>query len=126
MREQPSAPELLDIVAEFLRTEVAGQVSGRTAFHLRVAANVLDIVQRELRLGPQALAGEAARLARLLGVSGDGEALNAELCRRIAEGEIAPDDPALIEHLWATTCDTVAIDQPGYATFRRLTGERAR
>lgn len=125
MREEPSAPELLEIVAEFLRTEVTGQVSGRTAFHLRVAANVLDIVQRELRIGPQALSGEASRLAALLGREGDDATLNAELCRRLAEGEIPTDDPALIEHLWATIMDTVGIDQPNYATFRRHSGARA-
>ena len=120
MREQPSATELIDAVSEFLGRELAPALSGRLAFHLRVAVNVLAIVRREIELGPAADRGEAERLTALLGVAGDGAALNEELCRRIADGRLDPDDPALIEHLWATTLDTLAIDQPGYATYRRL------
>ncbi len=119
MREQPSAPELLEAVAEFLTREVTPQLSGRLAFHARVAANVLAIVRRELANAPGADLAEAARLRALLGREGDGDRLNAELCRRIAAGEIATDDPALIDHLWATTMATLAVDQPNYATYRR-------
>ena len=120
MREPPATPELIDAVSEFLSREVAPTLSGRLAFHLRVALNVLATVRREIELGPAADRAEAARLAELLGDAGDLESLNVELCRRIAEGELDPADPALVEHLWATTLDTLAIDQPGYATFRRI------
>jgi hypothetical protein len=120
MREQPTAAELIDAVSEFLNRDLGPTLTGRLAFHARVAANVLAIVRRELTLGPQADRADAARLAALLGTRGDAPTLNEELCRRIAAGEIAPDDPALIEHLWATTLDTLAIDQPGYATYRRI------
>jgi hypothetical protein len=119
MREQPTAAELLDIVAEFLRAEVLPALSGRTAFHARVAANVLDTVRRELALGPAALEGEAERLRALLGRGGDGTELNRELCERIAAGDLDGAAPELLRHLWTTTLDTVAIDQPGYATYRR-------
>jgi hypothetical protein len=120
MREQPGATEIIDAVSEFLSRDLAPTLSGRLAFHLRVAVNALAIVRRQIKLGPAADGAEAERLTALLGVAGDGAALNEELCRRIASGEIASDDPALIEHLWATTLDTLAIDQPGYATYRRL------
>jgi len=120
MREQPSAAELIDAVAEFITREVAPTLSGRLAFHARVAANALAIVKRELELGPAADRADAARLAALLGQEGDPAALTEELCRRIASGEIAADDPALIDHLWATTLATVAVDQPGYGTYRRV------
>ncbi len=53
------------------------------------------------------------------------QTLTEELCRRIAAGEIAADDPALIDHLWATTLDTLAVDQPGYATYRRIIAAEA-
>ena len=119
MREQPSAADLLDAVGEFLTRELLPTLSGRQAFHARVAANVLAIVRREMRLGPAADREEAARLAALLGEAGDADSLNALLCERIAAGEVAVDDPALIQHLWATTLDVLAVDQPGYATFRR-------
>ncbi len=119
MREQPSAAELLEAVTEFLRQDATPALAGRHAFHKRVAANVLDIVRRELIDGPRAERQEVERLASLLGMSGDADTLNAELCDRLVAGTIDPDDPALIAHLWATTLDTVAIDQPNYATYRR-------
>jgi hypothetical protein len=122
MREQPSASELLDAVAEFMCKELMPRFSGRVAFHTRIAINVLAIVRREMTLGPAAGAREAARLAELLGIEGDAEALTDELCERIAHDEIDANDPKLIEHLWATTMDAVAIDQPNYATYRCATG----
>jgi len=120
MREPPPTVELVDAVAEFLSREVAPTLSGRLAFHLRVAVNVLGMIRREIELGPAADRAEQDRLAALLGAGGDLEALNAELCRRIAAGEADLEDTALIEHLWATTLDTLAIDQPSYATYRRI------
>jgi hypothetical protein len=120
MREPPATPELIDAVSEFLTREVAPQLGGRLAFHLRVAVNVLAIVRRELTLGPGADAREAARLAELLGHDGDLASLNQRLVQRISAGAFDDDDAALVAHLWATTLDTVAIDQPAYATFRRI------
>jgi hypothetical protein len=120
MREQPTAGELLEIVAEFLRAQVIPELDGRTAFHARVAANVLDIVRRELALAPDALDAETERLRALLAAEGDGEGLNRELCARLAAGAIDPAAPELLRHLWATTLDTVAVDQPAYATYRRM------
>ena len=119
MRDPPTGPELLEVVAEFLREEVLPQLAGRTGFHVRVAANALDLVRREMLIAQRAEAGEAARLTALLGHGGEVADLNRELCEAIAAGRIEPADPALIEHLWATTLDTVAIDQPSYATYRR-------
>jgi hypothetical protein len=120
MREQPTAAELIDAVSEFITRDLAPTLTGRLAFHARVAANVLAIVRRELLQGPDADRADAARLAALLGHAGAPALLTEELCRRIASGEIASDDPALIEHLWATTLDTLAVDQPGYATYQRI------
>jgi hypothetical protein len=120
MREQPTAAELIDAVSEFISRDVAPTLTGRLAFHARVAVNALAIVRRELLQGPDADRADAQRLAALLGEAGDPAALTEELCRRIAAGEIAADNPALIDHLWATTLDTLAIDQPGYATYRRI------
>ena len=120
MREQPTADELIDAVSEFITRDLAPTLTGRLAFHARVAANVLAIVRRELLQGPDADRDDANRMAALLGHVGDPALLTEELCQRIASGEIAPDAPALIEHLWASTLDTLAIDQPGYATYRRI------
>ena len=71
MREQPSAAELIDAVAEFITRDLAPTLTGRLAFHARVAANVLAIVRRELTLGPAADRADAARLTALLGTEGE-------------------------------------------------------
>lgn len=126
MYDQPTAAELIDAVAGFLRDEVSPKLDGRLAFHARVAVNVLATVKRQLELGPAALEGEAARLKALLGAEGSLADLESALCDRIATGAIDPNDPALIEHLWATTLDTLAVDQPGYATYRRASGALAK
>ncbi|HVM98921.1 MAG TPA: DUF6285 domain-containing protein [Caulobacteraceae bacterium] len=120
MREQPGLTELIDAVSEFITRDLAPTLTGRLAFHARVAANVLAIVKREVEQGPAADLADAHRLAALLGGEGDPATQTEELCRRIEAGEIAADDPALIEHLWATTLATLAVDQPGYATYRRI------
>ena len=121
MREQPQASDLVRAVADFLRNDVMPELSGRKGFHARVAANVLDTVERELQRGETGRAAELARLQALLSSDeSDAEALNEALCTAIREGRIAFDDPALTDHLWATTLDTLAIDQPRYATYRAV------
>ncbi len=120
MREPPSLVELVDAVSEFIGRDLAPTLTGRLAFHARVAVNVLAIIRREIELGPEADESERQRLAALLGEAADPARLNTELCRRIESGEIDPNDPALIDHLWATTLDTLAINQPGYGTYRAL------
>jgi hypothetical protein len=121
MQDQPTAVELLEIVAQFMRDEVVPQLSAHSAFNARVAANAIDIVRRELMLSPQANALEIGRLERLLGEQGDLETLNRRLCARIAAGEIGLSTPGLVDHLWQTTLDKLAIDQPNYAAYRAMT-----
>ena len=126
MYDTPTAAELIGAVAGFLREDVSPTLSGRMAFHARVAVNVLEMVRRELTLGPAGAAGATQRLAALLGKAGPLAELEAELCDRIAAGEVGAADPALIDHLWATAMDTLAVDQPGYATYRRASELAAR
>ncbi len=126
MYDQPTASELLEAVSHFLSAEVSPQLTGRLAFHARVAVNVLELVRRELALGPAAVAGEAARLKALLGQDGPLADQEQALCERIAAGDVDPNDPALIAHLWATTLDSLAVDQPNYATYRQAVVETVR
>ncbi|KRB79912.1 DUF6285 domain-containing protein [Noviherbaspirillum sp. Root189] len=120
MREQPSAPELIQAVADFLRDDALPRLDGLTAFHARVAVSLLEIVRRELELGPEADAQERARLQDLLGNEGGLDALNRELCERIARGEADARTPGLMPHLLRTGLDKLAVDQPGYSTYLRL------
>jgi hypothetical protein len=122
MQDPPTIAELLQAAAAFLREVAVPQLSGHASFHARVAANALDIVERELELRPAAECDEHARLKALLDSDGSLEELNSLLSRRIAAGELGLQTPGLAEHLWATTLAKVAIDQPTYASYRRETG----
>jgi len=119
MQDAPDADALLQAVAEFLRQQAAGQPQGHSAFHARVAANLVDAVRRQMALAPAAEADELRRLRALLASDGSLLELNRLLCRRIAGGEMGWATPGLKEHLRATTMDKLAVDQPGYSTYRR-------
>lgn len=117
-RSEPTAGELLETIAIFLR-DTAPQLEGKR-FHAIVAANSLDIVRRELTLGPAIDTAAHTRLERLLGVQAPVAALDALLCDRLADGAIAIDDPALLDHLLRSAADEIRIDQPRYATLLLL------
>ena len=122
MQDQPTPVELINAVAEFLRNDVAPQLSGHSAFKLRVGLNALVLVARQLTLEAAGDAAELERLSKLLGASGSLEDLNRLLSARIARGEVGFQTPGLTEHVWQTTMDKLAIDQPNYASYRRERG----
>jgi len=119
MQDEPTPEELITAVADFLRGDIAPVVTGHDAFRLRVAINALDLVTRQLRLAARSDAAEAERLSRLLGKQGSLGELNRLLAERIARGELDLQTPGLAEHLWQTTMDKLAVDQPNYASYRR-------
>jgi Domain of unknown function (DUF6285) len=116
---RPDCPELLQAVRELLEQQFLPALEDKALlYQCRVAINILHIVERELQGGAALLEGERRRLAALLGEEADLETLNARLVRRIRAGEFDEDDAALLAHLLATTLDKLAIDNPGYATYR--------
>ena len=124
MQDEPTPEELIKAVADFLRNELAPETSGHNAFKLRVSLNALDLVIRQLALEQGSDAAEAARLARLLGEEGTLGELNRTLADRIARGEVDLQTPGLAEHLWQTTMDKLAVDQPNYASYKRELGTK--
>ena len=119
MQDEPTPEELTKAVADFLRNDIAPVVSGHNAFKLRVAINALDLVTRQLRLEEGSDAAEAARLSQLLGQQGSLAELNRALADRIARGEADLQTPGLADHLWQTTMDKLAVDQPNYGSYKR-------
>jgi hypothetical protein len=119
MQDEPTPEELIKAVADFLRSEIAPQISGHAAFKLRVSLNALDLVTRQLALGQGSDAAEAVRLSRLLAMQGSLGELNRALADRIAKGELDLQTPGLADHLWQTTMDKLAVDQPNYASYKR-------
>ena len=118
MQDRPSAADLLVAVKNFIKADAAPTLSGHAAFHARVAANVLDILTREARLGPGFQKAEMARLESLLGETGTLDALNRKLCDKISAGEMDLSSPALKEHLIKATMGKLAIDQPNYQGYK--------
>jgi hypothetical protein len=122
MLDEPKPEEILAAVARFLRETVAPATSGHVSFNVRVAANALEMSRRQLL--DATVADEQARLAALLGHDGEIADLNAELCRRIADGELTLQSPGVADHLWAVTLAKLAVDQPTYWGFRAALEER--
>ncbi|WP_050420076.1 DUF6285 domain-containing protein [Bradyrhizobium tropiciagri] len=119
MQDEPTTTELIKAVADFLRNEIAPVIKGHNGFKLRVGINALDLVTRQLALAEAGDATEAARLKALLGADGTLIELNRALSEKIASGEVDLTTPGLPEHLWQTTMDKLAVDQPNYASYKR-------
>ncbi|WP_375310158.1 DUF6285 domain-containing protein [Bradyrhizobium sp. A5] len=122
MQDEPTPIELTKAVADFLRNDVTPLISGHQAFKLRVAINILDLVTRQLTREEASDAAEVDRLRALLGMDGSVADLNRALAERIANSEVDLATPGLAEHLWATTMDKLAVDQPNYASYKRELG----
>lgn len=104
----PDAAQIVTAVREFLREEVMPGTEGALSFHARVAANLLDVLDRELAQGPAGEERFEAALARL------GCADETELALRIREGDLDLEDPGLAEALWVITRDRLAVANPRY------------
>jgi len=122
MQDEPTPIELTKSVADFLRNDITPLISGHQGFKLRVAINILDLVTRQLTQEAGSDAREVERLRALLGEDGSVMELNRALAERIAKGEVDLATPGLAEHLWATTLDKLAVDQPNYASYKRELG----
>lgn len=126
MQDSPSPEQLLQAVARYLRDEAGPALAragdGALAYQAKVAANMLDIAGRQLAHAPAEQVAEATRLQALMGEPGALADLNQRLAEHIASGEITPKQPGLAEHLWLTTLAKLAVDQPGYDTYRRHLG----
>ena len=116
--DRPNAAELVEAVREFLTDQVTPAVAGQLAFHVRVAANALGIVERTLAEGTVMDAAEQARLTDLLGQDGDLGDQNRVLAERIRAGDLDDQRTAVLDHLRRTAHDKVRLANPRYLTPR--------
>ena len=124
MQDEPTPTELIKAVADFLRNDIAPVISGHNAFKLRVGINALDLVTRQLKLEEAGNAAETVRLVQLLGKQGSLAELNRTLADQVAKGEVDLQTPGLADHLWQTTMDKLAVDQPNYGSYKRELGTK--
>jgi hypothetical protein len=106
--DEPDAPTLIEAVREFLTSEVEPQTEGRLRYHLKVAANVLAIVERELSLGEEQAARHRALLDRL-GFENDHT-----LAQAIRSGALDGRLKELEGPLKEMVSDKLAVARPGY------------
>jgi hypothetical protein len=125
MQDEPHPPEILAAVARFLRDIVVPDATAVVAYQARVAAAALDLVRREIEQAHTA----AAELTRLRGLLGDPAGslpdLTAALAQRLAGGDWDLTTPGVAEHLWATTREKLAVDQPHYSGLRNTSDHRS-
>ena len=124
MQDEPRPDEILTRVANFLKGPAIRESGPHITFQLRVAANAIEICQRQMTLAPIAESEELARLKALLNADGDLPTLNRELALRIRAGQLTLETPGLADHLWATTLAKLAVDQPNYSGYRAALAER--
>lgn len=106
--DAPTAAQLVEAVRELLEGDVMAATTGRVRFHVRVAANALAMVQRELELGPVLAAIHADRLAAL------GVASEAELAAAIRSGALDERWDEVVAAVRATVADKLAVANPTY------------
>ncbi len=116
MQDRPTAPELLDAVAEYLFGELRPGVPREQRFKVLVAANVCTVVAREIRAGDQPDEADLALFGELLGEEAtDVHEAAAELSRRLRAGELDDRIEELAPRLEEHVRRKLDIARPGYA-----------
>jgi hypothetical protein len=125
MQDRPTAPELLEALAEFLFGDVREWVPRERRFQVLVAANVCAVVARELRAGAEPSLADVRLFRGLLGAEGpdpepelaDAEAREsaAELARAIREGKLDGEIEQVAAQLRDHVRRKLDVARPGYA-----------
>ncbi|MCK9519567.1 MAG: DUF6285 domain-containing protein [Dehalococcoidia bacterium] len=124
MQDRPTAAELLDALADFMRDRQAHARDRWERFQFQVAANSLGILKREVEMEDGFMREEWRGLDTLLGPEAipDGQAAfterlqerNEALVARIQQGEFddGPAEEQLVRHLYTTVVNKVRIASP--------------
>jgi hypothetical protein len=119
MQDRPTAPELLESVAEYLFEELRPEVPREQRFKVLVAANVCAVVAREIRAGEEPDRQDIELFGELLGESpNDVHAAAGELSRRLRAGELDDRIDELAPRLEEHVRRKLEIARPGYAEGR--------
>lgn len=131
MQDHPTSLELVNAVAHFLNTELAPTLNDpRLKFRALVAANVLQIVAREMELGDELMRAEWHRLDALMGDDAPGENFAQEinmmtraLCVRIRAGDADAGEfhKRVFAHVEQTVMEKLQIANPRVLAKRQVT-----
>ncbi len=118
MQDRPHARELLSEIAETLESEVLPATEGLVQHHVRVAASLCRILEREAALGAEIEAAQRARLQQLLASDTDDVAsLTRSLDLVLAYGVDDGFARAAWESLVAITRDKLRVAKPGHDAY---------
>ena len=106
--DRPTAAELLEALHEWMERDLLPGVDGRLQFHTRVAINMIDIVRRELELGPDQEVQHQEVLASF-GMNDD-----AELAAAIRVGAFDANLVDVLNRLRPIVEDKVRVANPRY------------
>ena len=112
MQDMPTAPELLEALAEYLYVELRPHVPAEQRFKTLVAANVCAVVAREIRAGDGSQREDSRLFEELLGRP---QTSGAELAKAIRSGELDPKLDAVVQALQAHVRRKLEVNRPGYA-----------
>ena len=102
---RPTVEELVDAVLGYLREDLLPRMDGADRHQVRIAVHALEIVARELDLGPEQGRAHAARLASL------GFDTDLDLAAAIRSGAVA-DSPELRRALTDDTAARLRVANP--------------
>lgn len=124
MQDHPTAQELVQAVAQFIGVELTPTLNDpRQKFRALVAANVLQIVARELQMNNELLRAEWHRLNALMGEDAPGQDLRAEIDVmtralgekiRAGEADSGTFHDAVFSHVEQTVIEKLQIANPRY------------
>ncbi|MFI0461366.1 MAG: DUF6285 domain-containing protein [Ilumatobacteraceae bacterium] len=106
--DRPTAAELLEALHEWMERDLLPGVDGRLQFHTRVAINMVDIVRRELELGPD----QEVRHEEVLVSFGMND--DAELAAAIRDGSFDSRLVEVLNRLRPVVEDKVRVANPRY------------
>lgn len=124
MQTLPNTPDLVEAVAEWIEGPLATSLTGAERFNARVAANVLRMVERELRAGATHHDEDRTALAEFLtpGTAPESDdALVAAVAVRVRAGDLDERRPELLTALHGYTVRKLQVGNPRYLTSEDAT-----
>lgn len=109
--------ELLAAVGQFLRQDILPELEGFKAYNVRIAANALEIVARELSMAAE-IAALDAEIAADLGFDSQAGPIDQQIAVALRDGKLTVE-PNLLGYLRQRTVLALEVDNPKYSGLKQ-------
>ena len=109
--------ELLAAVRVFLREEVLPEMAGFKGYNVRVAANAVGIVERELEMGA-GLKALDEQIASTLGLDVQAGPITRQVALALRDGTLVADE-IVLHYLRKRSLLAITIDNPKYSGLQQ-------